>query len=207
MADIKIIGTPISNYVRAIRMLCEEKGVPYTLEPVMPHTPEVQAIHPAGQVPCLKHGDVTLFESKAIAHYIENHFPKPQFVPNDSLKSSLVEQWVSFVNVKVDRWIMREYVVPSLFFDEETGPDKDKLNAALPEIEQRLQTLDKAVASTGYLVGDSLTYADLNVLPMLVALTLFPETKEMLEKHEALSAYVAKLSARPSFQNTAPPDM
>ncbi len=207
MADIKIIGTPISNYVRAIRMLCEEKGVPYTLEPEMPHTPEVQAIHPAGQVPCLRHGDVTLFESKAIAHYIENHFPKPQFFPSDSLKSSLVEQWVSFVNVKVDRWIMREYVVPSLFFDEETGPDKEKLNAALPEIEQRLETLDKAVAGTGYLVGDSLTFADLNVVPMLVALTMFPETKEMLAKHKNLSAYVDKISARPSFQNTAPPEM
>ena len=207
MADIQIIGTPISNYVRAVRMLCEEEGVPYTLEPVMPHTPEAHAIHPAGQVPCLRHGDVTLFESKAIAHYIENHFPKPQFFPSNSIKSSQVEQWVSYVNVKVDRWIMREYVVPSLFYDEETGPDKEKLNAALPEIEQKLETLDKAVAGTGYLVGDSLTFADLNVVPMLVALTLFDETKEMLAKYKNLSAYIDKISARPTFQNTAPPDM
>ncbi len=28
MAELEIIGTPISNYVRTIRMLCEEKGLP-----------------------------------------------------------------------------------------------------------------------------------------------------------------------------------
>ncbi len=206
MAEIEIIGTPISNYVRSIRMLCEEKGVPYELNPAFPQTPEVKSLHPAGQVPCLRHGDVTLFESIAIAHYIDEKFPGPKFFPEDTLQAVLVEQWVSYVNVKVDRWIMREYVVPSLFFDKETGPDTAKLNAALPEIEKYVAPLDQAVAGTGYLVGDKLTYADINVLPMLMALTMFPATNEILTKHKNLSAYASRLSARMSFQNTAPPE-
>ncbi len=31
MPDLEIIGVPFSNYVRAIRMLCEEKGITHTL--------------------------------------------------------------------------------------------------------------------------------------------------------------------------------
>lgn len=205
MAELEIIGTPISNYVRTIRMLCEEKNVPYELNPAWPQTDEVLAIHPAGLVPCMRHGAVKLFESKAIAAYVENNFPGRKFFPEDPLKACEVEQWVSFTNVKVDRWIMREFVVPSLFYDKSTGPDTDRINAAIPEIERHVTILNEAVGQTGYLVGNDVTYADLNLLPMLAALTMFPETKEHLEKQDNLAAYVARLVERPSFKNTAPP--
>lgn len=122
MAELEIIGVPFSNYVRAVRMLCEEKGVAYTLTPSRPHAPEVKAIHPAGQVPVMRHGDVTLFETKAIATYIDKAFPGPKFIPDSALGAALVEQWVSYGNAKVDRWIMREFVVPQAFFDKEKGP-------------------------------------------------------------------------------------
>lgn len=205
MSKIEIIGTPISNYVRSIRMLCEEKGVPYELDPAFPHTPEATALHPAGQVPCLLDGDVKLFESIAIAHYIDRKFEGPKFFPEDLLQAVQVEQWVSYVNVKVDRWIMREFVVPSLFFDEATGPDTAKINAAVPEIEKYIAPLDQVLADTGYFVGGKLTFADMNLLPILAAMTLFPPTNDLLSKFGNLSAFVTKLSERPSFKDTAPP--
>jgi glutathione S-transferase len=51
MPELQIIGGPQSNYVRVARIACAEKGVPYTLVSVMPHTPEVDAIHPLWQDP------------------------------------------------------------------------------------------------------------------------------------------------------------
>jgi glutathione S-transferase len=186
-------------------MMCEEKGVPYKLTPARPHSPEVSAIHPAGQVPCMRHGDVTLFESKAIATYIDKAFPGPKMIPEDAVGAANVEKWVSYGNGKVDRWIMREFVVPSVFFDKAKGPDTAKINAALPEIEKCAMVLDKAVAETGYLAGKSFTYADCHVLPMLATALNFPQTKEVIAKHKHLSAYIAKLTERPSFKNTAPP--
>ena len=205
MADLEILGIPLSNYVRSIRMLCEEKGVAYTLNPVFPHSPEVAAIHPAGQIPCLRHGDVALFESKALATYIDKAFPGPKFLPEDALGAAQCEQWVSYGNVKVDRWVMREFVVPSIFFDKAKGPDTAKIDASLPEIEKCAATLDKALAATGYLVGGALTYADLNVLPMLATGAMFPAGKAIFDKYPHVSAYIAKLTALPSFTNTAPP--
>lgn len=205
MAELEIIGVPISNYVRAIRMLCEEKGIEYKLNPARPHTPDVTAVHPAGQVPCMRHGDVALFESQAIATYIDKAFPGPKFFPGDALGAARTVQWVSYTNVKVDRWIMREFVVPSVFFDKAKGPDTVRIADAIPEIEKCLAALESAIAKTGYLAGSAITFADINVLPMLDTFGQFPQGKELLAERSALRTYIAKLTARPSFTNTAPP--
>ena len=205
MAELEIMGVPFSNYVRSIRMLCEEKGITYKLTPSRPQSPEVKAIHPAGQIPVMRHGNVTLFKSKAIATYIDRAFPGQKFIPDDTLETVQVEQWVSYGNVKVDRWIMREFVVPSVFFDKTKGPDTARIAAALPEIDKCCEALDDAVAHTGHLVGSRLTYADMNVIPMLFTLLSFPVGKDILAKYSSLSAYVAKLADLPSFKDTAPP--
>ena len=205
MPELEIIGVPMSNYVRSVRMLCEEKNVAYKLTPSRPHTPEVTAIHPAGQVPVMRHGDVTVFESKALATYIDKAFPGPKFIPDDAVGAAKVEQWVSYGNAKVDKWIMREFVVPQAFFDKAKGPDTARINAALPEIETCCRVLDEAVAKTGFLVGSALTYADMHVLPMLVTMQAFPAGKEIAPKYKTLMAYVGRLSERPSFTKTAPP--
>ena len=205
MAELEIIGIPLSNYVRAVRMLCEEKGVAYKLTPARPHSPEVNAISPSGQIPCLRHGDVALFESKAIATYIDKAFPGPKFIPEDALGAAKVEQWASYGNVKVDRWIMREFVVPTVFADKVKGPDTARIAAAVPEIAKCLTALEDQLTKTSHLVGNSLTYADINVLPMLALLPNFPQGKELLAKHPKLQAYIANLSERASYKNTAPP--
>lgn len=205
MPDLEIIGVAFSNYVRSVRMLCEEKGVPYEHNPARPQSPEVMAIHPAGQVPCMRHGDLTLFESQAIATYIDKAFAGPRFIPEDAAGAASVVQWVSYTNVKVDRWIMREFVVPSVFFDKAKGPDTARIAAAMPQIEKCLGALESGVAKTGFLVGTSLTFADMNVLPMLATFSQFPQGKELMARHPALSAYVTGLAARPSFTATAPP--
>lgn len=205
MTDLTIIGVPFSNYVRSIRMLCEEKGVAYALDPAAPHSPEVKEIHPDGQVPCMRHGDVRLFESKAIATYIDRAFDGTKMIPDDNVLAAQVEQWVSYCNAKVDRSIMREFIVPIVFADKEKGPNMEKINAALPRIERCCKTLNATVAETGYLVGDKLTYADCHVVPMLAALQNFPQGKEILAKFPQLSAYIEQQTARDSFVQTAPP--
>ncbi len=205
MAELEIIGVPFSNYVRSLRLLCEEKGVAYKLTPSRPHTPEVNAIHPAGQIPVIRHGDVALFETKAIASYIDKVFPGAKFIPEDAVAGAYVEQWVSYGNAKVDKWIMREFVVPQAFADKVKGPDMAKVNAAVPEIEKCCAALDAAIAKTGHLAGKNLTFADMLVLPMVMTAQAFPLGREIVPKHKALMAWAEKLTARDSWKNTTPP--
>jgi glutathione S-transferase len=46
MATVEIIAFALSSYTRAVRMAWEEKGVPYELKRLLPHSPKVLAIHP-----------------------------------------------------------------------------------------------------------------------------------------------------------------
>src|SRR6201987_6141200 len=89
MPELQIIGAPQSNYVWVSRIACHEKGVPYTLVPVTPHTPEVDAIHPLGKIPAFRHRDVSLAESRAICFYIDHAFDGPPLVPRDRKSTRL----------------------------------------------------------------------------------------------------------------------
>ena len=76
---IEIFGFPQSNFTRAVRIVCEEKSIEYEYFPVPPHSPEANAIHPLGKIPCLRHGEVSLGESSAIAAYLDRLQARPSF--------------------------------------------------------------------------------------------------------------------------------
>jgi glutathione S-transferase len=79
------------------------------------------------------------------------------------------------------------------------------IDAVAPAMHQQIGILDRAVSSTGYLVGDQFTLADINLLPILHYVQRFPEGAEMVKSAKSLSAYFARHSERPSFKASTPP--
>jgi glutathione S-transferase len=206
MPELQIIGAPQSNYVWVTRIACIEKGVPYALISAAPHSPEVDEIHPFGKIPVMRHGSVALCESRAICYYIDHNFDGPPLVPTDPVKGALVEQWISLVNTAVDPLLVRQYLVAHFFPGTPDGsPNRTIIEAALPKMEQHFATLDRAVARTGYLVGDSFTLADIDLLPILYYMNKTPESAAMLERARSLKDYFDRHIARPSVKETIPP--
>ena len=107
MARPEIIGSLRSTYTRVVCMVCEEKGIEYVLTERPLHAAEIRAIHPFGKMPVLVHGEVELFESKAIATWLDRSFPAPHVFPSDPHLAAQVEQWVSLVNTAIDRTLIR----------------------------------------------------------------------------------------------------
>ena len=97
-----------STYTWAIRMVCEEKAIDYELRETTLRSPYL-AIYPFGKMPVLRHGDVELFELKAIATYLDRSFPGPSVFPSDTRRAALAEQWVSLVNTVIDHTLIRTY--------------------------------------------------------------------------------------------------
>ena len=89
--SLTIIGAPQGNFVWVTRIVATEKGVPYQLETVMPHSPQVNAAHPLGKIPAMRHGDVLLGESRAICCYIDRAFDGPSLVPSDPAGAARTE--------------------------------------------------------------------------------------------------------------------
>src|SRR5438132_13906158 len=158
----EIIGSARSTYVHAVRMVCEEKGIDYVLTEKPLGAPEIRAIHPFGKMPVLRHGDFQLFESKAIATYLDRNFPAPFLFPSDLRLASLTEQWVSLVNTLMDHTLIRTYLFAYIAPKTPNGePDRATIEAVMPALREQIGVLDKAVTGTSYLVGDKLTFADL----------------------------------------------
>ena len=207
MAELEILGMPQSNFVWVCRIAATEKGVPYKLIPARPHTPQIDAIHPFGQMPAMRHGDFTLFESKAICTYIDRAFPGPALIPADVKQAAQTEQWISAVNTSIDPLCVRQFLLGYIFPGTPDGsPDRKKIDAALPKLKTQLGVLEKATGN-GHLVGSSFTLADAFLMPILYYLSKTPEGGEGIKAHKALSAYLARHIERASIKGTLPPPM
>ena len=78
------------------------------------------------------------------------------------------------------------------------------IDAALPKMEQQFATMDRAVAKTGHLVGDTFTLADINFIPILFYMGTRPESSALLQRMPTLKHYLDRHMARKSVQETVP---
>jgi glutathione S-transferase len=206
MAKLEIIGFPQSTYTRVVRLACEEKGVDYTLTPAPPHSPAVTAIHPFGRIPAMRHGEVELCESKAIATYVDRVFDGPPLMPADPREAALAEQWISLINTVMDGTMIRTYLFAHIFPKTADGkPDRKTIDAVLPALGEQIRLLDKAVAKTGHLAGEQFTVADMTLMPILYYVRQLPEGGDAIGSARHLAAYYERHAARPSFARTVPP--
>jgi glutathione S-transferase len=208
MATLEIIGAPQSNFVRTTRIACMEKGVPYTLTAARPHTPEVNAVHPLGKIPALRHGEVTLCESSAICAYVDRAFDGPPLIPRDAAGAARTEQWISLHNTAIDPLVVRQYLAAHFFSGLPDGaPDRAKIDAALPKMREIFAWLNRELGTRDYLAGDSWTIADAFLLPTMHYMRLLPESSEMVKASPNVAAWFDRVAARPSGKETEPPPM
>jgi glutathione S-transferase len=187
-------------------MACEEKGIDYILTETMLGAQELRRIHPFGRMPVLRHGDVELFESKAIATYLDRSFSGSWLIPADPQLAGLTEQWVSLVNTAMDPTLVRTYLLAFAAPKTIDGkPDERIIDAVTPAVRTQFKILNEAVAKTGHLVGDRFTLADINLMPILYYVRLLPEGAAALAPETHLGRYYAHHATRPSFERTTPP--
>lgn len=210
MSDVILYGNPLSNYVRAARMVCEEKGVEYQLVTI----PSLKALkeaehlsrHPFGKVPTLEHGDVSVFETSAICRYIDEAFDGPSLQPSEPAARARMEQWISVTNAYLDTDVMRRFVLHYFFPRGPEGkPDQERIDKALPDIRRDFEVLDRALATSDYLAGDQLTIADLMLAPIIALGLATPEGNQLVLGCNNLKAWADRMFARDCFAATAPP--
>src|SRR5262245_44490924 len=89
---------PFTRDARA-RWVCEELGVRYETVKVSllgAPDPTFSALCPTGKVPFLTDGDVSIFESGAIALYLAETYGRGALVPERGADRARVLQWVFF---------------------------------------------------------------------------------------------------------------
>lgn len=205
MSSVKIHGAAPSGYTRTARLALEEKGVPHVLEGVAFGSDAHRAIHPFLRIPILEHGDFVLWETSAIARYVDEAFDGPALQPADLRGRARMEQWISAHNDYFAVATIRQLLIPRLLYPRRgMQADEEKIAAVMPRIRQDLAIVEEALSQAPYFVGDAVSLADLFFVPTFTALELTPEGKRALRDCPAIERWRERMMARPSFAATVP---
>jgi glutathione S-transferase len=206
-------GYRYSVYAWIARLVLREKGVAHGWREVDPFSPDVpeqyRALHPFGRVPVLVHpdpkrGDFALYETCAIARYVDEAFPGPPLQPARARDRARMAQIVSIADSYAYRPLVRQVFAHRVFRPRlARDADEAEIAAGLAAARTVLGALDPLVEDTG--AGEwRPTLADLHLAPMLGYFAAAPEGRAMLDKHPRLAAWFAAVSARDAYRETEP---
>lgn len=202
---IVVHTVPGSPFARMVLLTCEEKGVPWRLQPLAPgqhKQPDYLARHPFGRVPTIEHDGFWLYEAQAIVRYIDAAFDGPALQPSDPKRIARMSQVMN---------IMDWYVMPSLTagigFNRLIAPafglpsNEEAVKAAIEPGRVCLRALENLLGDQPYFAGDQVTLADLCAVAHLDAVPLSPEGAELIAGSPLL-AWLDRMAERPSVQRT-----
>lgn len=203
MPQITFHSMEDSAYLWTAMHVADEKGVSYDLTVLPYRSPEHLALNPFGKMPILQHGQVFLYETLAIAHYIDRAFEGPALQPIGALAQAQVLKWVSIVNAYVfptmNRFVKERIVRPAWGFD----PDAQFLAEAHEPLLLQVRMIDEAVGATGFLAGERLTIADSFLLPHLLFFSHTPEGAALVDAAPAATDWLRRMQSRASYSDSA----
>jgi glutathione S-transferase len=180
--------------------LLEEMGLPYRLRPVdllagVENDAEFLTINPAGFIPALRDGDVTMVESIAIMEYLIARYGPTPLAPQP--QDPAFPAYQQFLHLG------EAGLAASLYFVNVSlrlAPEAERQNwgarKALEVFESRLGLVTRQLARSPYLAGEAFTAADISVTYALE----FAQRTGVPVLGEAELAYVARTTGREAYQ-------
>ncbi|MHC2620831.1 glutathione S-transferase [Bradyrhizobium huanghuaihaiense] len=204
MSETIVYGFPRSTFVNIVRLVLTHKDVVYRfedLEPVMGRS-EHLALHPFNRVPIFRHGDFTVYETRAIVGYIDEVFAGVRLTPQNPHARARMNQWIGVVDSYVYPYMIYHVTHERLVFPELGIASDDKVVAhALPKVENALVTIERELADgRDYLLGPELSIADFYLLPSTFAFSLTEEGKAMYPKFPAFCRWRERMESLPTTQ-------
>jgi maleylacetoacetate isomerase len=185
---------------------CERVYVRLRKEAGEQHSAEFLRVSPLGQVPVLEipseQGVSTITQSIAILEYLEETHPDPPLLPRDPAIRARVREMAEVINSGIQP-------LQNLKLQSELGArGVDALPITRTYIEEGLRALEilaRPVAGR-FLVGDTVTFADVCLVPQLAAARRLGVSPEKLELLCRVERQCAELPAFRAASPDAQPD-
>lgn len=175
-------------------------------------SPAYLKLNPRGKVPTLKDGDFALYESLAIMAYLDRKYPDPSIFGRTPQETGLIWRAIS----ETDSYLVpagNKLIVP-IFFGK--GLEKtEEIQTAAGAIRDELKRIDAALLGSVWLVGPSISAADIALFP-LIQILLRAASKEAArplnlgfsplgQNYPNIAAWVKRIEALPGYERTYPP--
>ena len=181
-----------------ILWLLEELGVPYEIKPYQRDSqtrlapPELKQVHPLGKSPVISDGGKTVIESGAIIDYVIRRYGKGRMQPAPETASyDEYVQWMHYAEGSAMLPLMLNLYAARL---------GDAAAALMPRIEgeiaNHLAYIDGALKGRQFLVGDTLSGADIQMSFVGEVAGAFGKRAQ----YPNLDAWTKRLHERPAYK-------
>lgn len=159
-------------------------------------SPEFLKMNPIGKVPVLETPDGPVFESNAIARYVTRLKADNPLYGSTLIEYAHIEQWIDFGSLEIDANILR-WFIPRIGFAVYLPPAEE---AAISALKRALDALNTHLASNTYLVGHSVTLADIIMTCNLVMGFSRVMTKSFTSEFPHVERYFWTMVNQPNFR-------
>lgn len=205
MDSLTLFGAHISPYVRKVRLVLAYLKLEYQHIPVVPfgggQPEEFVKNSPLKKIPLLKVGENYIPDSSVICDFLINNTEKNNLIPKDAIDRARVlwfEEYAdSFMVSAIGGHLFAERVLaPAIFKREPIQADIDKaINEEIPAIFDYLA----GELRGDFLMGDSLSYADIAVCSLFIAMHHSQVTCDA-GKWPSVSAYIDRVTQMDFFK-------
>lgn len=204
MVQLTVYGPTISTYVRTVRMILEETNTSYELQGVdifSDRTSEYLGLNPFGKVPTLKVDDQILYETSAIAEYLDATVADHAFTPKDPMAQAYMRQIMSIVDSYLYGPSISVITIQRLIVPSQGGEsDETAIQTAVPKVTTALEAIESITSCNPFLLGDMITLADFYLMPVMFYLSKTPEMNSVTAQTPKLKSWWESINQRPSFQ-------
>jgi glutathione S-transferase len=161
--------------------------------------------HPFGRIPAFEHGNFHLYETGAIVRYIDDAFPGCKLHPTEPKARAKVNQIVGILDAYAYQTLVWDiYVERVVAARDGRLANEQKVAAALPRATVCLSELNRLMDDQGFLIGGSVTFADLYAAPIFACFMQAPEAASLMEGCEKLIYWWQRFAIRDSMFRTQP---
>jgi len=204
--SVRIIGSPISPYVRKVLVCLETKGIAYEIDPIVPFFGDDRftQLSPLRRIPVYQDVRVTLADSSVICQYLEDRHPEPAFYPLDVEQRArarwleeLADSWLGDVFI----WrLFNQVAIRPRVWGEKT--DEALVAKTLAEdVPQVLAYLERELPAEGWACG-GFSIADVSIATFFRN-AAFARYRVDAERWPRTAAFVERTLGTPAFRKLA----
>lgn len=205
---VQLHGYRYSVYSRTARLVLLLKQVEHRtieVDPFAGLSEDYLKLNPFGRVPVLTHGALVLFETGAIARYVDRAFVGRPLQPAGAAALARMDQVVGVVDSYAYRPMVRQVSSHGFFRPRFGEPgSRAEVAAGLEASLEVLAFLDGVAREGLVLTGRDVTLADCHLAPVMDYFVRTAEGAEALSSHPALRRWWERLAALDVMAATDP---
>ncbi|MFN8641405.1 MAG: glutathione S-transferase family protein [Candidatus Binatia bacterium] len=198
---MKLYDYPDCPFAQKVRVVLAEKELEYETVFVDLRTGEHRQnaeflkLNPYGKVPILIDDEVVVYDSTIINEYLEDEYPIPSLMPEDSAAKARVRTLEDYCD---NSFLPSAGFVQAELSKPVEEQDQERLSRYRTELQRGLKRLEVFLGGKEYLVGD-FSLADVAFVPALLILPRLGVDVDPALR--GVTAWINRLKQRPSVQS------